>query len=273
MHPLSVYKEDSREELPFRDIMNSSVSKNTFLEYPCLPENRVTDIFLCKDTPPQLKSALEEIGITIHPLDRDERLDDRISYHTDVLCCNLGKNNVVFSKPQPQIDIDDINITISDAAFGKNYPYDVPLNAAVIKNLIICNIKYTDPHILSYAHKNNWKIIDVKQGYAKCSILPITQSAVITDDIGIYSALSDIGFDVLFIDKCVRCEGYDCGFIGGAAARLSEDSIFFTGIFEDNETKRRIESFINKHSLKTIYLTDLPIFDVGSIIPVRQAAF
>jgi hypothetical protein len=66
--------------------------------------------------------------------------------------------------------------------------------------------------------KKNFNIIDVKQGYTKCSVLPVSNNAFITDDISIYNQCVSFGIDVLYVGKGdVSLPGYNYGFIGGCA--------------------------------------------------------
>ncbi len=56
-------------------------------------------------------------------------------------------------------------------------------------NQLIHNLKFTDDNLLSYEkHKI---LINVKQGYTKCSCLPVSKNALITSDVGIYNTLKN----------------------------------------------------------------------------------
>ena len=154
---------------------------------------------------------------------------------------------------------------------SKKYPYDIPLNAVMIGDFLICNKQYTDKYIIEYANNNNITIINVKQGYSKCSVAPISKNALITDDIGIANSASQAGIDTLYIDnRFVICDGYDYGFIGGACGMIDKNILAFTGVFTDTKIKSQVESFADKYGVKTVYLTNNPMFDVGSIIPMTE---
>ena len=71
---------------------------------------------------------------------------------------------------------------------GNKYPEDVRLNCAVIGNKIICNCKTIAQEVLEYAYVNDYSIIDVNQGYARCSVCIVNENAIITDDKSIYTA-------------------------------------------------------------------------------------
>ena len=83
------------------------------------------------------------------------------------------------SKFQDDFPFEDTKIAVSASNLSTNYPNDIALNAVMIGKNIICNKKYTDKYIIEYATNNNLNIIDVKQGYSKCSVVPISHNAII----------------------------------------------------------------------------------------------
>ncbi len=244
------------------------MSQYSYIKHPNLPENKVAYVFLGQDNVPLLEKSLKKHNINICSLKGDIRLDKRVFAHTDMLMFHMGSNQVIFSKKQAVFPFEDIEITVSASKIAENYPYDIALNAVLIGNYLICNKNYTDKTIIEYADKHQINIIDVKQGYSKCSVVPISSNAFITDDRGIADAGKAAGMDTLYIDKhFVKCDGFNYGFIGGASGMIDRNILAFTGIFTDPNTKNAVEAFSGKHGVGIVYLTDEPMFDVGSIIP------
>ena len=68
----------------------------------------------------------------------------------------------------------------------------------------------------------------------------------------------------------VELYGFREGFIGGAAFKLAPDIIAFTGRLTRHPDKALILDFLKKHGVSAVYLTDKPVFDVGSVIPVIE---
>ncbi|MCD8117342.1 MAG: hypothetical protein LUE21_09570 [Oscillospiraceae bacterium] len=64
----------------------------------------------------------------------------------------------------------------------------------------------------------------------------------------------------------IELSGYQYGFIGGASFRLDAHTIAFTGTLDRHPDKMRILSFLAKHSVKPVFLTDRPLFDVGGAV-------
>ena len=160
---------------------------------------------------------------------------------------------------------------IADENLGYEYPLDVPFNCVIIGTDFICNSKTVSPQILGVAISRNLRIIDVKQGYTKCSLCPVRENAVITDDSGIEKVLLNNGYDVLKVSKgSVRLNGFDYGFIGGCSAMISRDILLFLGNFEIHSDKDRIKAFLQNYGITPQSLNGDDLTDIGSIIPLSE---
>ena len=178
-------------------------------------------------------------------------VDIPINTHPDILYCKL-KDDEVF--------IGDENLLSS------KYPGDTRYNACSTGKYFIHNLKYTDEKLLKRAKELGLKLVDVKQGYSKCSIVVIDENSVITYDEGISKALINEGLNVLLISPGhVKLEGYATGFIGGASGKIG-DEIIFNGNLRFHPDFDRIETFINIRGLKLKYFTEYELTDIGSII-------
>ena len=114
-------------------------------------------------------------------------------------------------------------------------------------------------------------VIHVNQGFTKCSICPISSNAAITTDYAIAKTMSGQGIDVLQIKPDgIVLQGYNYGFIGGCAFMIAGDKLAFTGQLNNIENRDEILAFLKKHSVEPIYLTDLPLFDIGGAIPIIE---
>ena len=111
------------------------------------------------------------------------------------------------------------------------------------------------------------KIINVNQGYTKCNICPISNTAFITEDIGIHNAVQNIcGIEsVLLPVGSVRLNGFDYGFIGGATGFVG-NKVLFCGSLSENPYKEEILSAIDKCGTEYFELSNDSLYDYGSII-------
>ena len=60
------------------------------------------------------------------------------------------------------------------------YPNNISFNCVGIGNNLICNERYTCKSVLEYAYNSGMKILNVKQGYAKCSTCVVNENSIIT---------------------------------------------------------------------------------------------
>lgn len=149
---------------------------------------------------------------------------------------------------------------------GDTYPGDCAYNIARINKTIICNTKYADKLILDYYQKNDYNIINVKQGYSKCNICSISKKVFITEDIGILNTVTKNFADIklyLISPGDVKLDGYNCGFIGGASGITLDNTVLFCGNPQKND---QLFEILVKEKVKFISLSDVDLYDFGTII-------
>lgn len=157
----------------------------------------------------------------------------------------------------------DKKILPSHSSLSKKYPKDVPLNAFTFKNYFIHNLKFTDKVLLDYYKNSGYQMIDIKQGYGKCSSL-VTEDFIITSDGGIYESLRDFITIYKINHGEIRLQNFNYGFIGGASGVLGK-KIFFTGDFSHYSSYEEILKIIKKYDYEIEILSKDPIEDYGSI--------
>ena len=140
-----------------------------------------------------------------------------------------------------------------------------------ISNKLICNTKTVSKRILEEAEKASLNIINVNQGYTKCSICVLTEKAIITDDESVYKSTQNFFDDVLLISKgSIRLETKDYGFIGGATGKLAKNIIAFNGRVDSHADHNIIIDILNKYSIVPLELISASLEDIGSIIPLYE---
>jgi hypothetical protein len=147
---------------------------------------------------------------------------------------------------------------------GKTYPYEIAYNAALVGKFLFCYKKYTEKLILEQAEKKGITVIDIKQGYAKCSVAYVSENALITGDKQIYRAALDNGLDNLLVtNEGVMLDGYKNGFIGGASVKIG-NKLCFTGDISVHRDYEKIKEFCIDHHTELIFEKDIPLYDYGS---------
>lgn len=245
-----------------------------FLKNPFLPDSDLKEIIVGAAAEPFIND-FNALGIKTIVGDSEKALQAPVRGHIDMSVMSFGSGLYYLSKTQRRIGerIDSVGgkAVIADENLGYEYPLDVPFNCVIIGTDFICNSKTVSPQILGVAISRNLRIIDVKQGYTKCSLCPVRENAVITDDSGIEKVLLNNGYDVLKVSKgSVRLNGFDYGFIGGCSAMISRDILLFLGNFEIHSDKDRIKAFLQNYGITPQSLNGDDLTDIGSIIPLSE---
>ena len=155
-----------------------------------------------------------------------------------------------------------------DAEYQNEYPLDVPLNALLLGKNLFCNTKTVARELLELGLTP----CHVNQGYAKCSTLPLGESAMITSDVSIAKKATDMGLDVLQIEAGhISLDGYDYGFIGGCASfapRKNINTVFFHGDITNHPDYNRIYNFCVLHNYSVKGLSNIGLCDIGTIFMI-----
>lgn len=166
-----------------------------------------------------------------------------------------------------------INIEFTLSNLKSQYPYDILLNAVNYQNIFIHNLKYTDERLIEMSKASakdkglDLNIINVKQGYTKCSTAIVTDSAFITSDSSIFKALKAKGFDVLLLPPGdINLQGFNYGFIGGCCGLLRKDLMAFYGDLNYYTYGQEIMDFLKKNNVSWLFLNKGKLYDRGSIL-------
>lgn len=230
------------------------------------------------------KEYIESLGYEI--IENGFNLDvyDEISSHVDIYYLKAG--NVVFSAPEKrgQVPFNTVNCVTT---VGGEYPFDVPYNVCIVGKNAIHNFKYTDNVVKFYLERHGYNLIDVEQGYSKCSTCVVDDNSCITTDIGIARKLLDAGIDTLYVSEpdiklktrankifvkestMSFVDSTMQGFIGGALARLGNTVILF-GDISNLVNGSKIKSFVEKKGLKFHHFEGLDVVDYGGVLEVIE---
>ena len=231
-----------------------------------------------------LTDYLQDRGYELRILQRAGCVSAPVSDHPDMFMCKLGAsegkivmwNGAELADPYEggttrasefawQESVTNVLVSYHDPLM--RYPRDIAYNAACTGRFLIHNLKYTAPLIIEEAEKAKMKLIDVPQGYAKCSTVVLDKNSIITYDKGIADKCRECdGPKVLLVSPGhVRLEGYNTGFIGGASGRVG-DEIVFSGDLSAHPDFPAIVQFIEERGLKCKWFPEFPLTDIGSII-------
>ena len=226
--------------------------------------------------PQQAEAELNRQGHRVLRLPPHPSLPSPVASHPDMLLF-FAKDKILCTKSYYQIalrELDEISrvcglpLHFIDAEYGSEYPLDVLLNALPLGEHLFCNTKTVAPELLHLGLIPKY----VKQGYTKCSVLPLGNDALICADASIAAAARESGIDVLQIEAGhITLEGYDYGFIGGCASFApfgGLETVCFCGDLAQHPAKKRIKSFCAMHHFEVCSLGDFPLLDVGTIFMI-----
>lgn len=243
---------------------------------PNLPQEKIKSAVLSTEYG-YITDELKRLGISIISSVEACDLPFYERFHADMQIHNFGngtyllRNSCSVLKNELIRANSDANIIIERQSISEKYPNNVSLNGAFIGDYYICNESHSNKALLRLYIENGVQIINVKQGYAKCSTVIVSHNAVITDDDGIYNKCKHIkDIDILKAEKgSVRLNGYDYGFIGGCSFKLDKNTLAFCGDVATHSDYHNIKAFCKNHKVELLRLSNEALTDIGGLVAVK----
>jgi len=198
-------------------------------------------------------------------------LYEAVCGHPDMLMHITGNNIIVHKDMNREfintITLHNYKIHKSNSTLQIKYPNNICLNALTLDNIFVHSVNFTDTNLLSLTKDK--KVINVKQGYTKCSTCIVNNNAIITSDVSIAKALSLEKIDVLLIPPGdILLPGLNYGFIGGATGLIEDRVLAFYGSLDYYLYGKEILKFLNKHKVTPMFLRNGKLIDRGSIFRI-----
>lgn len=214
---------------------------------------------------------ISSLGLNPIIVPKCTRVYDAINGHVDIQLSipNKRKQEVIVHKDMPceflsTLSKNNIHYIFSQNNINYNYPENIILNGLVLENYFIHNLKYTDEILIK--SQQNKKVINVKQGYTKCSVLPIKEKVLITSDHGIYKALIKENFNVLLLPfGDILLPNLEYGFIGGVGGMISKNKLALFGDLSNYKYGRILSEFLFNNEIDVISLKKGKLVDRGSL--------
>lgn len=238
---------------------------------PNLPQENAKIVVMSTNNK-ELVNRVEELGIKVLSSENLSKLLIFEQYHADLQFLHYNKDTVFVLKECTSLK-ENLkkyfpNVIEISKNIDKDYPNNVMLNCVVLNDKLICNTKTIANEVLQMAIKDNLKIINVNQGYTKCSTCIVNENAIITSDKSIYKSCRN-EMDVLLIRQgYIELPENDYGFIGGSSFKYNRNTLVFTGNIKLHPDYESIKSFAQNHNVELFSLTENTMIDIGSIIPI-----
>lgn len=247
-----------------------------FITEPNLPEGRVSLMVVDGRIALEMEKTLEGRGIRLIKTLPVKEVMPEIAYHPDIMLHHLGGDRIVVAPNTPEklvyaLEQEKFTVTTGKKMLNAKYPSDIPYNVARFGKYAICSMKNTDEVLLGKLHDEGIRIIDVSQGYSKCSVCIVDSNSIITSDKGIAKSSVADGIHVLLIEPGnIELKGMDYGFIGGATGFLSLKELAFTGCLSKHPQYNMIFNFMLKHGKTPINLCENTLQDLGTLVPLKE---
>ena len=211
--------------------------------------------------PAKAKIRLKKMGYYIAETPLHPKLAKPVQGHPDMMLFSHGKKVIYEPRLEKIAEIlrdNGYECIKGESIKSSKYPKDIIYDACSLGKSIIRYNGRIEKHIENLKAK----FIKVKQGYAKCSIVPVDNKYIITSDSYIKTAW---GRKALLVRPGhVKLPGYKTGFIGGASG-VHKDKIFFTGSLKTHPDGKLIKEFIERRGKKVVELSGGPLCDSGTI--------
>ncbi len=224
-------------------------------------------------TKKKCRETLVRLGYSVIDLPPFSRLSEPVASHPDMLMLPLGERLFVhaeyYEEAKETVDLiikeSGLIPTLTHTPISSIYPNDIALNLFVCGDILFGRIDRAPGELLRYAESLGLRLAHTKQGYAKCSTVPL-RDALITADRSIMDAAAQNGLDVLLIEEGhVSLPPYPHGFLGGASG-VSHDTVFLCGALSSHPDHEAITAFCQNHGYRVVSLSDEPLYDVGSVL-------
>ena len=218
--------------------------------------------------------ALEARGIQCYLTRPSKRLSAPIADHVDMLALLTKPGKIVLSSDQKELHKRLVGAGVEVLSFSDlrpGYPDETALNNLVLGEYLIGGSAAAES--LGKIDAGKLTFSEIRQGYARCSSVPVREKAVITADKGLSTLLQQLSFDVLLIqpEKGIQLKGYAYGFLGGCCGKLSADELAFCGDFTKLEQQQQIIQFLKKYDVRPVSLCSGPLMDIGGILAITEA--
>lgn len=237
-----------------------------FIEIPYLPKTK-TSLAVADIKMDNIK--------TIEPCPHLE-LPGALSKHADLSFCYLGHGNAVCARGsldyyKAKLKGIPICLTEGSALLDRHYPYDAAYNVAIVGKNLFCKKDSTDKVLLTQAEKMGYKIININQGYSKCSVCPIDEQSAVSADKSFAKKAEAEGIEVLLItNDTILLPPYKNGFFGGCAFMADKNTLIVKGDIKTHPDSDKITEFLTKRNIQIKSLDSGSLFDFGSFIPILQ---
>lgn len=242
---------------------------------PFIPLKDADTVIIAGNTNEDIYKNLKNRGVRVIKTIAHKKVHSSINFHPDIVLHPISHDNIivepsVFEYYKDAFENTNIKIIKGEKELDCKYPLDIAYNVGRIGRFAVHNFKYTDDVLKYYLQKQGLELINVNQGYTKCSMAIVGQNDIITSDVYMHSILTMKGINCLLINSgYIFLKNQNYGFIGGCTGSISDKEVLLSGNLNKHPNKKEIKSFIYSLNKNVIYLSMEKISDIGTIISLN----
>ena len=225
---------------------------------------------IMSDEKSEINESIARLGFEIIQSDNVEGLLPFERRHADIQCLRVNDTFFILKEAKRLKDkllSSGLNTIDIDEDIAPEYPQNVLLNAVYMNKKLYCKADSVAKAVKKHCESNNIEIVNVNQGYTKCSTA-VLDDCFITADKGIFDAMSRNGEEGLLIDSGdIELDGVDYGFIGGCTF-YHKGKAYFTGDITQHKSFKIIKEFLSDRNIKIKCLSNRKLYDIGGFIVV-----
>ncbi len=152
---------------------------------PFIPLKEANTVVVAGNIDDEIYKNLKDRNLRVVKTIAHEKVDISIKYHPDIVIHPINHNLLlveptVYEYYKGKFKDTDINIIKGEKELGYKYPLDIAYNVGRVSNYALHNFKYTDEVLKFYLKKEKIELINVNQGYNKCSMALVGNNEIIT---------------------------------------------------------------------------------------------
>lgn len=215
-----------------------------------------------------------EMGIEVIKTIKHPKLYDAISFHPDIVMCGIEKNKfviapLVYDYYKKKFEKYEVEVLKGSTELLNEYPNNIAYNVLIVDKYVFHKLEFMDNKLKEELRSRGYEFINVKQGYAKCSVAVVSNKAIMTSDTKIAKLASDKGIEALILKPGdIELKDMNYGFIGGATGNFLKKEFAFAGSLNKYKEGNKVKEFLKNLGVEYIELSKDKLIDVGTIIPI-----
>ena len=231
-------------------------------------------LFLAHNTPTEIVSAAKDAGFNVVSLLPAHGMAEPVASHADMLFY-AGFGRVFVRSAHSEIAeilraVTSLPVSLTSDPPSSVYPADTAFDCVMLGGALVGRADAISSAVKRAATESMIPILDVAQGYAKCSTCVLggaddPTAPIITADINIHRLAQSRCVDATLIPAGgIELPGYGTGFIGGASF-YAQGAIYFLGDIIAHAGYDEIKKAASLRGIGIISLSSRPLFDAGCL--------